>query len=170
MMYSNGHWRYSPLLMYPQKVFISPTEIYATGHVFGTTPSDAISVVDLAEPVQVNNLIATQALKIYGQNVDNINYGWTFNFNVPSDITLGERYLYIGVSTEENCDYANVIVNNGTEKSYHSGSSIIGKYAIPLDTLVNGENSITVKYIKDSSNSKLDDCIYIYGVDYLYTM
>ena len=66
MMYSNGHWRYSPLLMYPQKVFISPTEIYATGHVFGTTPANAISVVDISEPLQVGNLLATQALKISG--------------------------------------------------------------------------------------------------------
>ena len=51
MMYCDGHWRYTPLLLYPQKTFISPAEIYATGHVFENTPSNVISVVDLDGPI-----------------------------------------------------------------------------------------------------------------------
>ena len=173
MMYMDGHWRYSPLLMYPQKVFISPTEIYATGHITNgtSTPADAISLVDLAEPLQIENLIATQAVKIYGQDLNNIEYGWTFNFDIPQDAMLGEKYLYIGVSGEGSTyDYAKVIINNGTETSYQPASKTLGKYAIPLDTLVAGSNEITVKYVKDNSNAALDDCVYIYGVDYLYTI
>lgn len=173
MMYSGGHWRYSPLLLYPQKVFISPTEIYAAGHITdGTsTPASAISVVDLSEPVQVGNLLATQALKIYGKGLDSIVYGWTFVFDVPQDVSLGEKYLYIGVSAEGAAfDYAQVIVNGGDTLSYQPERDTFGKYAIPLNKVVNGANEITVRYVKDSGGVALDDCVYIYGVDYLYTM
>ena len=173
MMYCDGHWRYTPLLLYPQKTFISPAEIYATGHVFENTPSNTISVVDLDGPIQVGKLIATKALKIFGggKDVNNIKYGWTFEFNVPENITLGERYLYIGVSAEGgNYDYGTVIINNGEEISYKPASNTFSVYAIQLKTLKSGKNTITVKYIKDSSGTQLDDCVYIYGVDYLYTM
>lgn len=171
MMYCDGHWRYTPLSLYPQKVSFSPVEIYAMGHIFGSTPSDAISVVDLAEPVEVGKLIATKALKIYGQGLDSIQYGWTFEFNVPENVTLSERYLYIGVSGEGiHYDYGTVIINDGEEISYEPVNNTFKAYAIPLETLKSGKNTITVKYIKDSGGVALDDCVYIYGVDYLYTM
>lgn len=174
LMYCNEHWRYVALSLYPEKVFISPTEIYTTGYIFGSTPLDAISVVDLAEPVEVGKLIATKALKISGQNLGNIEYGWTFNINVPQNITLGERYLYIGVSAEaagsKLYDYASVIVNGGDAVTYSTTSNVLTTFAIPLKTLISGANEITVKYIKDASGAALDDCVYIYGVDYLYTM
>ena len=173
MMYCDGHWRYTPLLLYPQKTFISPAEIYATGHVFENTPSDAISVVDLDGPIQVGKLIVTKALKIYGggDKIANIKYGWTFELNVPENFTLGERYLYIGVSAEGGSyDYGTVIINDGQEISCQPANKTFQVYVIPMETLKSGKNTITVKYIKDSSTVALHDCVYIYGVDYLYTM
>ena len=69
----------------------------------------------------------------------------------------------------EHYDYAKVIIN-GTETSYKPARDTFGKYAIALDALVSGINTITVKYCKDGSNAALDDCVYIYGVDFLFTM
>ena len=169
MMYINEHWRYSPLLLYPQKKVITPAEMYMSGHVFNTTPTDAISVVDLSEPIQIGNYVASQALKIYGQDKNNIQYGWTFNCNVPQNVALGEQYVYIGVSAEgDSYDYAVITVNNGSEVSYKPSRNTFAKFCAPLSLNV-GDNEITVKYVKDSSGKALDDCIYIYGAEYLFT-
>ena len=62
-------------------------------------------------------------------------------------------------------DLAYVDVNGIQIGSYTTSSGTLKTYSIPLD-LVYGNNTVIVKYKKDSSVSKGDDAVYIYGIGY----
>lgn len=139
-----------------------PNSIYEQGEVWSDTPADNVSVVDLSTPVTFGDYTANSAVKIYGAGNNSITYGWNFTINVPENDEK-EYSLLIGVSAEGNtCDLAYVEVNGAQIGSYTTTSGTLTKHSIPLN-LSEGQNTVTVKYKKDSSSSKGDDCVYIYG-------
>ena len=139
-----------------------PDVIYEQGEVWSSTPADKISVVDLSTPVTIDGFTANSAVKIYGAGNNNITYGWNFTINVPENDNKA-YCLYIGVSSEgRTYDLAYVDVNDTQIGSYTTSSGTLKNYSIPLE-LSAGDNTITVKYKKDSSSSNGDDCVYIYG-------
>ena len=142
-----------------------PMEIYQQGELYDTTPADNISVVDLSKVITIDNFTANSAVKIYGGDKHSITYGWIYTVNVPENSdNLYE--LFIGVSAEGSTyDLAYVDVNGIQIGSYTTSSGTLKTYSIPLD-LVYGDNTVTVKYKKDSSDSKGDDAVYIYGIGY----
>lgn len=139
-----------------------PNSIYEQGEAWSDTPADNVSVVELSTPVTIGEYTANSAVKIYGAGNDSITYGWNFTINVPENDNKAYR-LHIGVSSEGNSyDLAYVEVNGTQIGSYTTTSGTLTKHSIPLN-LSAGENTVTVKYKKDGSSSKGDDCVYIYG-------
>ena len=140
-----------------------PTEIYQQGKLYDTTPADNISVVDLSTAIIIDNLTVNSAVKIYGGGMHSITYGWTYTVNVPEN-SDNSYELYIGVSAEgSNYDLAYVDVNGTQIGGYTTSSGTLTTHAIPLN-LEYGDNTISVKYKKDSSASRGDDAVYIYGI------
>lgn len=140
----------------------TPADIYQNGELWNTTPAERISVVDLASPVTIDGFTADSAVKIYGAGVNSITYGWNFTINCPAPKGC---ILYIGVSAEGSTyDLAYVELNGAQTGSYTTSSGTLTTHKIPLE-LSAGDNRITVKYRKDGSSSKGDDCVYIYGIE-----
>ena len=144
--------------------FISVDTIYEQGSVWNDTPAERISVIKLSTPVTIGAFTANSAVKIYGADTHSITYGWKFTINAPEN--NNKKYqLYIGVSAEGNTyDLAYVEMNGVQIGSYTTSSGTLTNHSIPLD-LFAGDNIITVKYKKDSSTSRGDDCVYIYGLE-----
>lgn len=139
-----------------------PNSIYEQGAIWGDTPTDNVSVVELSTPITIGEYTVNSAVKIYGASKDSIAYGWNFTINIPENDNKAYR-LYIGVSSEgSSYDLAYVEVNGTQIGSYTTTSGTLTKHSIPLNLSV-GENTVTVKYKKDGSGSKGDDCVYIYG-------
>ena len=110
----------------------------------------------------IDGFTADSAVKIYGAGVNNIIYGWIFTINCTESKGC---ILYIGVSAEGSTyDLAYVELNGVQTGSYTTSSGTLTTHKIPLE-LPAGDNMITVKYRKDSSSSKGDDCVYIYGIE-----
>ena len=140
----------------------TPNDIYQNGEVWDTTPIESISIVDLSAPVTIDGYTANSAVKIYGEEKDNITYGWNFTINI-SENNDKKYQLYIGVSAEGGTyDLAYVEINGVQIGSYTTSSGTLTNYSIPLE-LSAGDNVITIKYKKDGSKFKGDDCVYIYG-------
>ena len=144
--------------------FISVDTIYEQGSIWNNTPAERISVIKFATPVAIGTFTANSAVKIYGAGNDGITYGWNFTINTPEN--NDKKYqLYIGVSAEGGTfDLAYVEINGVQIGSYATPSGTLTNHSIPLN-LAAGDNIVTVKYKKDKSTSKGDDCVYIYGLE-----
>ena len=139
-----------------------PDTIYEFGSLWSSTPDANVSVVSLSSPVTIDEFTANSAVKIYGAGLNNITYGWDFTINIPEEKICR---LYIGLNTEGNTyDLASVELNGAQIDTYQTASAKLAGYKIELN-LAAGDNTITVKYKKDTATSKGDDCVYIYGIE-----
>ena len=157
IVFFNESWKSISVGGFPIERMLYAGDILAASVKQTGTPDDAISLEDRI--VTIDGISFTKAIKVYGKNLHNINYGIEllgYNFKGATGATL-----YYGVSCEQ-ADKLKIYTSGGTDLVIKGNSSSEVTGAANFITA----STVRISYSKDNSVSNADDAIFIYGIKF----
>lgn len=157
IVFFNESWKSISVGGFPIERMLYAGDILAASVKQTGTPDDAISLEDRI--VTIDGISFTKAIKVYGKNLHNINYGIEllgYDFKGATGATL-----YYGVSCEQ-ADRLKIYTSEGTDLGFTGNSSSEVTGAANFITA----STVRISYSKDNSVSEADDAIFIYGIKF----
>ena len=157
IVFFNESWKSISVGGFPIERLLYAGDILAASVKQTGTPDDAISLEDRI--VTIDGISFTKAIKVYGKNLHNINYGIEllgYDFKGATGATL-----YYGVSCEQ-ADKLKIYTSGGTDLVIKGNSSSEVTGAANFITA----STVRISYSKDNSVSNADDAIFIYGIKF----
>lgn len=157
IVFFNESWKSISVGGFPIERMLYAGDILAASITQTGTPDDVISLEDRI--VTIDGISFTKAIKVYGKNLDNINYGIEllgYDFKGATGATL-----YYGVSCERS-DRLKIYTSGGTDLGITGNSSSEVTGTANFITA----STVRISYSKDGSASKADDAIFIYGIKF----
>ena len=157
IVFFNESWKSISVGGFPIERMLYAGDILAASVKQTGTPDDAISLEDRI--VTIDGISFTKAIKVYGKNLHNINYGIEllgYDFKGATGATL-----YYGVSCEQ-ADKLKIYTSGGTDLVIKGNNSSEVTGTANFITA----STVRINYSKDNSVSKADDAIFIYGIKF----
>ena len=160
VVHYNGVWNFTSLNQYPFRHILNAADLFAVGRLIDT-PENALSLIDRTTEFSDNTF--TKSIKLYGLQQDNINFIYELLIDFKGASTAK---LYYSISAET-ADKCTVYLNDEAIESGIGGmSSIEENKREVIFAPTAGVNKLKFVYKKDGSESRGEDSVFIYAVNF----